>query len=332
MKLLFIGGTGIISTAVSKLVISRDDELFVLNRGNNNEKLPKEVKFLKGDINNEEEIKELLKGHYFDVVVEWIAYQVDQVKRDYRIFKGLTKQYVFISSASAYSKPVPVYPITEDVALGNKYWDYSENKKLCEEYLFHVNSSDFNVTIIRPSHTYDEELLIYSLSSNHPMTQIDRILKGKKTIIPGDGTSVWTLTFNQDFAIGFVEVLGNPQAYNEAFHITSNIYYTWEQINNILCDCLGVKPNVIHIPSEFIVKHAPHLKGGLMGDKMWSAIFDNSKIKAIAPNFNPKTRYEDIAPLQIKRILDNPKFQTIDDSHNELLDMLIEKYQTLMNG
>ena len=330
MKILFLGGTGIISTAVSKLVLTRNDELFVLNRGNNNDKLPKGVKFLKGDMNNEAEIKELLKDYYFDVVVEWIAFSVDQVQRDYRIFNGITKQYVFISSASAYQKPVPVYPITEDVPLGNPFWDYSDNKRICEEYLNSVNSSDFNVTIIRPSHTYDEELLIYILTSwGNPMTQIDRILKGKKVIIPGDGTSLWTITFNADFAVGFVEVLGNPLAYNEAFHITSNIYYTWEQINEILCNVLGVKPNVIHIPTEFIVKYAPHFEGGLMGDKMWSGIFDNSKIKKLAPNFNPQTRYEDIAPIQIKRILENKSLQSIDHAHNELMDKIIKEYESI---
>ncbi len=332
MKILFVGGTGIISTAVSKLVVSRNDELFVLNRGNNNDKLPNGVKFLKGDMNKEEEIKELLKDYYFDVVVEWVAFNVDQVKRDYRIFNGITKQYVFISSASAYLKPVPIYPITEDVPLGNPFWDYSDNKRLCEEYLKSVNSNDFNVTIIRPSHTYDEELLIYILTSwGNPMTQIDRILKGKKIIIPGDGTSLWTITFNADFAVGFVEVLGNPLAYNEAFHITSNIYYTWEQLNEILCNILGVKPNVIHIPTEFIVKHAPQFRGGLIGDKMWSAVFDNSKIKKLAPNFDPKTRYENIAPVQIKRILENVELQTIDYAHNELMDKIISEYERVIS-
>lgn len=333
MKILFIGGTGIISTAVSKLVLSRNDELFVLNRGNNNDKLPNGVKFIQGDINKEEEMKELLKDYYFDVVVEWIAFNVDQVKRDYRIFKGLTKQYVFISSASAYLKPFPIYPITEDVPISNKYWDYSDDKRKCEEYLKSVNSDDFNITIIRPSHTYDEELLIYILTSwGNPMTQIDRILKGKKVIIPGDGTSLWTITFNADFAVGFVEVLGNPLAYNEDFHITSNIYYTWEQINEIICDVLGAKPNVIHIPTEFIIKYAPQFKGPLLGDKMWSAVFDNSKIKKLAPNFDPKTRYEDIAPIQIKRILDNIELQKIDGTHNELMDKIIFEYEKLMNG
>ena len=224
MKVLFIGGTGLISTAVSKLVVKEKYDLYVLNRGNNNSVLPKGTTFLKGDMNNEEEIKELLNDYYFDAVVQWIAYTPDQVKRDYRIFKGITKQYVFISSASAYLKPVPTYPITEQVPLGNKFWDYSDNKRLCEEYLLSVNSDDFNVTLIRPSHTYDEDLLIYILTAwGHPMTQIDRILKGKKVIIPGDGTSLWTITYNADFAVGFIEVLGNPKAYNEAFHITTYI-------------------------------------------------------------------------------------------------------------
>jgi nucleoside-diphosphate-sugar epimerase len=318
MKILFIGGTGLISTAVSKLVLKSDDELFILNRGNNNSVLPLGATYLIGDINNEESIKELIKDYYFDTVVQWIAFTKEQVERDYRIFSGKTKQYIFISSASAYIKPIPKYPITEDVPLGNKYWQYSDNKRLCEEYLISVHSEDFNVTIIRPSHTYNDEKVVAVIKSwGAPYTIIDRLLKGKKTIIPGDGTSLWTLTYNADFADAFVKVLGNPKTYGEVYHLTSDFVYTWERINELLCENLGVIPKVIHIPSDFIIKHAPFLEGELLGDKHWSAIFDNSKIK-------------EIAPKAIKRILENKDLQTIDEDFNKWYDNIISEYEKLI--
>ncbi len=330
MRILFIGGTGLISTAVSKLAIKEDYELYVLNRGNNNEVLSSKTKFLIGDMNNEESIKELIKDFHFDVVVQWIAYNVEQVKRDYRIFKGKTYQYVFISSASAYMKPIPKYPITEDVPLGNEYWEYSDNKRLCEEYLTTVNSSEFNVTVIRPSHTYNDEKVVAVIKSwGAPYTIIDRLLKGKKIIIPGDGTSLWTLTYNVDFAQAFIKVLGNHRTYGEAYHITSDFVYTWERINEILCENLGVTSNIIHIPSDFIIKHAPFLEGELLGDKHWSLIFDNSKIKSIAPNYKSTTSYEEIAPSALKRILENKNLQKVDEKFNFWYDNIIVEFLKL---
>ena len=284
MNVLFIGGSGLISTAVSKKVIEMGYNLYVLNRGNNNHKLPKEANILVGDIYNEGEITDVIKDLSFDVVVEWIAFAKEHVQRDYRLFKGKTKQYIFISSASAYIKPLPQYPITEDVPLGNKYWEYSDNKRVCEEYLQTVNDKDFNVTIVRPAHTYDDDKIVACLKSwSNPYTTIHRILSGKPIIIPGNGNSLWTLTYNKDFAEAFVMLLGNKKTYGEAYHLTSDFVYTWERINEILCDILGVTPNVIHIPSDFIIKYAPHYVGELKGDKDWSLVFDNSKIKSIAP-------------------------------------------------
>lgn len=328
MKILFIGGTGLISTAVSKLLLKGKDELYILNRGNNNSSLPSGATFLIGDMNDEESIKELLKDDKFDSVVQWIAFTKEQVERDYRIFNGITKQYVFISSASAYSKPILKYPITEDVPLGNKYWEYSDNKRKCEEYLMSISNNDFNVTIIRPSHTYNDEKIVAVIKSwGAPYTIIDRLLKGKKTIIPGDGTSLWTLTYNVDFAEAFVKVLGNKLTYGEIYHLTSDYIYTWERINEILCENLGVTPNIIHIPTDFIIKYAPFLEGELLGDKTWSAIFDNTKIKKIAPNFKSKTGYEDIAPLAIKRILNDQKLQSVDANFNKWYDNIISEYE-----
>lgn len=326
MRVLFVGGTGLISLAVSKM-IDENIELFVLNRGNNNDKLPKHIKVLIGDMNNEESIKRLLDEYSFDVVVNWIAYTVDHVKRDYRLFKGKTSQYIFISSASAYLKPLQTPLITEDYPLGNKYWEYSDNKRLCEEYLNSINSDEFHVTIIRPSHTYDDDKIIAIIkSSSSPYTIIDRMLKGKKIIIPDDGTSLWTLTYNKDFAEAFIDVLGNKLTYGEAYHITSDIVYTWERLNEIICENLGVKPNIIHIPSSFIVSEAPFLRGDLLGDKSCNTVFDNSKIKSISHNFNASTRYEDIAPNAINSLLGNKKLQNIDEEFNLWYDRVISKY------
>lgn len=332
MKVLFIGGSGLISTAVSKLLIEKDYNLYLLNRGNNNNALPKGIKFLIGDINNEEQVQELIKDEHFDVIVDWIAFTKEDVMRDYHLFKGKTDQYVFISSASAYYKPILSYPITEKMPLGNKYWEYSDNKRLCEEYLTSINDDSFNITIIRPSHTYNDDKIVSIIKSwSDPYTIIDRLLKGDKIIIPGDGTSLWTLTYNQDFAQTFIKVLGNKKTFGEAYHITSDFVYTWERINEILCENLGVKSNVVHIPTDFIVKHAPFLKGELLGDKHWSLIFDNSKIKEIAPNYKSKTRYEEIASKAIKRILENKELQTIDEGFNEWYNRLIDDYETSLN-
>ncbi len=333
MKILFIGGTGEISTAVSKLIIKSDDQLYLLNRGNKNALLPKGATYLIGDINDEKAIKELIKDLYFDVVVNWIAYTVEDIQKDYRLFNKHTKQYIFISSASAYTKPVLTYPITENHPIGNKYWEYSENKKKCEEYLNELNNETFNVTIIRPSHTYNDEKIMAILKSDKsPYTIVDRLINGKKIIIPGDGTSLWTITYNEDFAAAFVSVLGNEATYGETYHITSDFIYTWERINEILCETLNVEPNVIHIPTDFILKYDPALTGDLMGDKMWSAVFDNSKIKGIAKGYKAKTRYEDIAPIALKKLLENDAKKTIDTAFNKWYDNIISEYEKLTNS
>lgn len=333
MKVLFIGGSGIISTAVSRLAVKKNIDLYVLNRGKHNNKLPKEVTVLQGDIYNEDQINSLLEGMYFDVIVQWISFTVDHVKRDYRLFKGHTKQFVFISSASAYFKPLPFLPITEEMPLGNKYWDYSENKKKCEEYLLSVHNDAFNVTIIRPSHTYDDDKLISQLKSrNHPYTMIDRMLHGKEIIMPDQGVELWTLTYNEDFAHAFVDVLGNPKTYGEYYHLTSDKVYTWERINEIICEAVGVTPNIIYIPTEFIIKYFPDFEAELYGDKIASAVFDNSKIKSVAPNYRSEVDYSDIAKKAVKTLLENPELQTIDTEFNKRYDELIEAYKEKRRG
>ncbi len=330
MKVLFIGGTGIISTAVSKLAIKKGIDLYVLNRGKKNSVLPKKVKCLIGDINNKEEVNKLLEGHYFDSIVQWISYTVEDVKRDYELFKGYTKQYIFISSASAYFKPLPFLPITEEMPLGNKYWEYSENKKKCEEYLLGIHNDDFNVTIIRPSHTYNDKMLISQLKSNkHPYTMINRILKNKEIIIPDEGMNLWTLTYNEDFAYGFIDVLGNQQTYGQYYHLTSNKVYTWERINEMISEALEVTPNIIYIPTEYILKHFPEFLPELYGDKSKSAIFDNTKIKSISPHYRSKTDYDNIVKKAVKYYLSDKDTQIVDVEFDKRYDKLISEYKTI---
>ncbi len=328
MKVLFIGGSGIISTQVSKLAIKKGIDLYVLNRGTKNNKLPEKIKILKGDIHNKDEIKALLKGIYFDCIVSWISFTVDNVKRDYELFNGHTKQFVFISSASAYFKPIPFIPITEEIPLGNKYWEYSENKKKCEEYLLSVHNSNFNVTIIRPSHTYDETMLVSQLSSRkYPYTMIDRMLKNNPIILPDDGQSLWTLTYSGDFAHAFVDILGNEKTYGNYYHLTGEKVYTWEQINQFICDAAGVKSNVIYIPMDFILNHFPEYKAEIYGDKLKSTTFDNTKIKSVTNHYQSVVEYKDIAKLAVERLTSDPKLQNIDHEFNTRYDALIEAYE-----
>ncbi|MGM0495566.1 MAG: NAD-dependent epimerase/dehydratase family protein [Bacillota bacterium] len=328
MKVLSIGGTGLISTAVSHLAVKRGIDLYVLNRGNNNDVLPKQVKNIICDINNDEAIKKALKGHKFDVVVDWIAFKVEHVKRDYRLFKNITKQYVFISSASAYQKPIPKLPITEDVPLDNPYWNYSKNKQYCEEYLLSIKDSDFNITIIRPSHTYNDTLLIFQLIPwDYPYTILKRMLERKPIVLPDNGKSLWTLTYNYDFAEAFLDVLGNESAYNDYFHLTSDKVYTWTQIANFIYDGLKIEPNIEYIPSSFIIKYFPEVKGELYGDKKDSAVFDNSKIKSIAPNYKSKVEYSDIVKRAVKHYLETPELQKVDKEFDKRYDNLIAEYK-----
>jgi nucleoside-diphosphate-sugar epimerase len=328
MKVLFIGGTGVISTAVTKMAVDRGIDLYVLNRGKRNDKLPNGVNVLQGDIYNPSEVRKVLEGHYFDSIVQWISFTPEHVKRDYELFNGFTKQFVFISSASAYFKPIPYLPITEDIPLGNVYWEYSENKKKCEEYLLSIHNPNFNVTIIRPSHTYNDEMLISQLKSgSKPYTMINRMLLNKPIILPDDGQSLWTLTYNRDFASAFIDVLGNEKTYGEYYHLTGEKVYTWEQLNEMICEAVGVSPNVIKIPTDYILEYFPEFKPEIYGDKKDSAVFDNSKIKKVAPNWMSKTDYSTIVKKAVKRFFDHPSLQVIDEQFDKRYDELIQNYK-----
>lgn len=328
MRVLFIGGTGVISTEVSKLAIKNKIDLWLLNRGLHNHNKPKKAKQIIADINDMTAMKDKLEGQMFDVVVQWISYTVDDVKRDYELFKDHTKQYIFISSASAYIKPIPELPVTEETPLGNEYWEYSKNKQLCEEYLASIHSEDFNVTIVRPSHTYNDEKIVFQLKSRkHPYTMIHRILNNEKVIMLDGGMTLWTLTYSKDFAYSFIDLLGNEQTYGETYHLTSDFVYSWERIYELICEALNRKPNAVHIPTDFVLNYFPSYKAELLGDKNNSLYFDNSKIKQVAPNYRSVTDYGNIVKKAVKRLLKDSSLQTIDDEFNQKYNKCIEDFE-----
>ena len=324
MKILFIGGTGVISSACSALCSENGDDLYLLNRGN--VQLPEEVnyKLLKGDIWDFNNIKSLIAEHTFDVVVEWVAYSPDRVERDYNLFKNKTGQYILISSASAYQKPKIWRPITEDVPLINPFWTYSQAKIKCEETaLTFYRKEGFPVTIVRPSHTYDKTKIPLFGGFN----SIDRLLHGKKIIIHGDGTSLWTLTHQKDFAKGFIGLFGKKEAIGEAYHITSDEVLTWDQICNTIADALGVKARIIHIPADFIYHFDNEWGDGLLGDKSHCMVFDNSKIKNIVPGFKAVIPYKLGAKEIVDWYLSDISRQKVDEVINWKIDEIIGWYE-----
>jgi nucleoside-diphosphate-sugar epimerase len=325
LKVLFIGGTGNISTSVSNLCIKNGIDLYLLNRGTRKVEIPG-VKVIKADINNVNQLAPILNKHKWDVVVNWIAFTEDEIERDISLFKGKTKQYIFISSASAYQKP-PVHPlITESTPLCNPYWQYSRNKIACEERLNRAYREDnFPITIVRPSHTYDTALPI-ALGGWTEYNIIDRLKKGQKIIVHGDGTSLWTLTHAEDFAKGFVGLLGHQQATGHAFHITSDEILTWNQIYQQVADAVGVEPNIIHIPSDFICSIDPEQTGNLLGDKALSVIFDNSKIKMFVPEFKAVIPFSEGIKRTIAWFESDPERQIVSKSTDEMLNKIIREY------
>lgn len=292
MRVLFIGGTGFISAAVSRLAVAKGIDLYLLNRGARSA-APAGSHGLTADVRKPEEVRAALQGLQFDTVVDWIAYTPDDIERDLSLFKGRVGQYVFISSAAAYQKPPAHYLITEETPLCNPFWDYARDKIACEERLLRAYVEEgFPATIVRPSYTYETNFPA-AIGGGGSYTLADRLLKGLPIIVHGDGTSLWTLTHAEDFARGFLGLLGNREAIGQAFHITSDEVLTWEQIYRSIAEGLGVEANIVHIPSDFIARVVPRLAGTLQGDKQWSAVFDNSKIKRLVPEFRAVIPFRD---------------------------------------
>lgn len=337
-KALFIGGTGTISTAISLNIATNPDwELYVLNRGNRNSVLPKNVHTIQADCNNEQEMKSALKDFSFDCVCNFIGFVPEQIERDFRIFQGRTHQYMYISSASAYQKPLNNPIITEKTPLVNPYWLYSRNKIACEKFLMKVyQEQGFPITIIRPSHTYDSRSIPLGVHGKQGSWQVARrMLEGKSVIIHGDGTSLWTMTHAKDFAKGFIGLMGNPDAIGEAFQITSDETLTWNQIYQYIADALSVELKPYYVASEFLASTGDYdFTGSLIGDKANSVIFDNKKLKRIVPDYTPSIRFKDGVKETIAYVLSHPECQKEDKEFDLWCDTLIttlEKAKKEMN-
>jgi nucleoside-diphosphate-sugar epimerase len=329
MRALFIGGTGTISSAVSALAVQSGVELYLLNRGTRQTLVPKGAKVLTADISNEDGVRDLISGLKFDVVVDFIAFEPEQVERDLRLFKDKTRQYIFISSASAYQKPLSSPVITESTPLHNPFWQYSRNKIVCEEVLMEkYRTQGFPVTIVRPSHTYGDFSVPVAVHGRHgSFSVIDRIRKGRKVIVHGDGTSLWTLTHNTDFAKAFLGLMANPHAIGEAYHITSDESLSWNQIYDIIGEALGVTPNIVHIPSYVLAKLHEPFYGGLLGDKAHSVIFDNTKIKRAVPGFAAAVRFDEGIRQTLAYIIGNREFWKEDREFDSWCDSVTEAYE-----
>ena len=326
MKVLFIGGTGTISMAITKALVQKGEEVYLLNRGNRSNELPPGVKNIIADINNEAEVAEKIKDMTFDCVGEFIGFVPEQLERDYRLFKDKTKQYIYISSASAYQKPPKNYVITEETPLENPYWEYSRNKIACEMYLMERYKKDgFPVTIVRPSHTYDERSVPLGVHGDGGSWQVvKRIKEGKPVIIHGDGTSLWTITHNSDFAKGYIGLMGRQEAIGEIFQITSEESVSWNKIYYTIADALGVELKPYYVASQTLADMSKYdLVGSLIGDKSNSVVFDNSKLKRLVPDFKASISAEEGIKMTVKNILAHPEYQNDDPEFDTWCDKVI---------
>jgi nucleoside-diphosphate-sugar epimerase len=323
MKVLFIGGTGILSSASATLAIEKGLDLTLLNRGKSIRPTPAQAKIIQADINDANAVRSVLEDQTFDVVVDFIAYTQQHVQRDLDIFSGKIGQYVFISSASAYQTPPSNIPFRESTPLENPFWEYSRNKIACEEKLLQeYRANKFPFTIIRPSHTYDK----YAVPVEGGTTVLTRMMQGKPILVHGDGTSIWTLTHNTDFAKGLVGLLGNSRAIAETFHITSDEWVSWNHIYKALGKALGVDPQLVHVPSELIAAYDFEIGSSLLGDKAHSAIFDNSKIKQVVPEFCATVPFAQGVREIADWFLSDPANQTSEPGFDSLCDQIITNY------
>lgn len=329
MRILMIGGTGTISSAITRQLAESEHELWLLNHGNRQAKLPAGVKQIVADVEDEQLVTKKLGDMTFDVVCEFIGFLPEQVARDIRLFRGRTRQYVYISSASAYNKPARSYIINEGTTLANPHWEYSRNKIACEELLMkHYREEGFPVTIIRPSHTYCERAVplgVHGLKGSWQV--VKRIMEGRPVLIQGDGSSLWTMTWNEDFAQGFIGLLGNPHAIGEAFQIMNDETLTWTQIYQTVANVLGVELKPYYVSSSFLAEVAPKaydMEGSLLGDKAVSAVFDCSKLKRAVPGFQARVRFEEGIRRTIDYILKHPELQEEDPDFDHWCDQVIK--------
>ena len=327
MKILFIGGSGTISRAVTQQTIAAGHDLYLLNRG---QRRPVDgARVIVADINDAAAAREALRGHTWDVVVQFIAFTPEDIRRDVELFRGATQQYIFISSASVYQKPAAHYLVTESTPRANPHWEYSRLKIAAEEALEEAQQSGFPGVIVRPSFTFGEDLVPLVLNaSGKSWTLIDRMRRGAPVIIPGDGSSLWATTHNSDFAVGLIGLFGNPATIGEAFHITSDEVLTWNQLFAQAAEVAGARaPKFVHIPSDFVIACSPASEGTLLGDKAISTVYDNTKIKRFVPSFVAKTKFADGLRQTIAWFEADPARQVIDDATNQRWDKLVAAYE-----
>jgi len=324
MKVLFVGGTGIISTACTRLAAQRGMEVYVLNRGKTLAKLPDGVRTIQADIQDEDQASAALANRTFDVVANFVNFVPNDIDRDVRLFQGKVGQYIFISSASAYQTPPMNYLVTESTPLANPHWEYSRNKILCEQRLTQHYENGFPAVIVRPSLTYGDTLIPLSITSwTQSWSAVDRMIKGKPIIIHGDGSSIWTSTHNTDFAKGFVGLFGNARTIGESFHITSDEVLTWNQCYQIVADIVGAEPKFVHISSDMLTAFNPELEGWLAGGFSNSVVFDNSKIKSWVPDFVATTGFKQGIGQTIRHFQSNPRLQAVDAKYDQWCDHVI---------
>lgn len=328
MKILIIGGTGTISSAITRQLAAAGHDLWLLNRGTRKDEVPANVRQVIADINDEQQVKQLLGDNCFDAVCEFIGFVTQQVERDIRLFSGRTRQYVYISSASAYNKPARSHIITEGTTLANPHWQYSRDKIACEEMLLKAyREQGFPVTIVRPSHTYCERSVPVSIHGPKGSWQVlKRMLEGKPVLVHGDGSSLWTLTWNEDFARGFIGLLGNPKAIGEAFQITSDETLTWNQVYKCIAKALGVPFRPYHVASSFLAAVCPKdydLEGNLLGDKAVTVEFDCTKLKRAVPGFCATTRFDEGVRRCVAYLLSHPELQVEDPEFDAWCDQVI---------
>lgn len=322
MRVLFIGGTGTISSACAELALARGIELYLLNRGTSTRATPEGARQLRADVRDPAAVRAALGDLTFDAVVDWVAFTPDHVEADLALFRGRTGQFVFISSASAYQKPLAQLPIVESTPLANPFWQYSRDKIACEERLMRAYRDEgFPVTIVRPSHTYDRR----RIPMHGRYTVVDRMRRGKPVLVHGDGTSLWVMTHHRDFAVGFVGLLGNPHALGDAFHITSDELLTWNQIHEIIARAAGTTARLVHVASERIARYDAEWGAALLGDKSHSVVFDNTKIRRVVPEFRATIPYVRGAAEVIAWHDADPARQVVDADVDRLMDRIIDE-------
>ena len=328
MKVLFIGGTGLISSACTQLAVERGVDLFLLNRGSHPDRAFGATPII-ADLRDEAAGERALAGHRFDAVVDWIAFTPDDIERDLRLFRARADQFVFISSASAYRKPLVDWLVREDSPLANPFWDYARDKIACEERLMRAFRDDgFPVTIVRPSLTYGDTQVPLAVNSwARPYTAIARMRRGRPLIVPGDGTSLWTITHNSDFAKAFVGLLGRPQAIGQAFNIMSDEVLTWDEIYRQVAAAAGAEARIVHIASDFIAECLPEMRGTLIGDKAVSAVFDTTKIKRFVPDFRATTPFAEGIRRTLAWFDADPARQQVDSEMDDRWERLLAAYE-----